>query len=96
MRINGRQLMILSDALADLKIVGKPQCHIIAIAKEQGFPAASVGCALSRVRTGMKPEEMTCALPADKLADIVVQIENAVSIVNRVAKYAAHDAKRFA
>ena len=28
-----------------------------------GRAAASVGCALSRARTGMKPEEMTCALP---------------------------------
>ena len=55
----------------DLRIEGKPQCHIVAIAKEQGDPAASVGCALSRVRTGMSVTEMTCAIPAAKLAEVV-------------------------
>ena len=45
--------MVLSDAVPGLRIEGKPQCHIVAIAKEQGEVAASVGCALSRVRTGM-------------------------------------------
>ncbi len=95
LRINGRQLMILSDALPDLQIVGKPQCHIIAIAKEQQVPAASVGCALSRVRTGMHPEEMTCALPASRLAAITTEVESAAEIATQVAKYAAQDAKKF-
>ena len=63
LRVTGRQLMVLSDAIPGLRIEGKPQCHIVAIAKEEGVPAASVGCALSRVRTGMPPTEMTCALP---------------------------------
>ena len=53
LRVNGQQLMVLSDAIPGLRIEGKPQCHIVAIAKEQGVIAASVGCALSRVRTGM-------------------------------------------
>ena len=96
LRINGRQLMILSDAFSDLKIVGKPQCHILAMAKEENIPAASVGCALSRVRTGMQPEEMTCALPAGRLEDLVIQVEKAVSVVNTVAKYAAREARKFA
>ncbi len=95
LRINGRQLMILSDALPDLKIVGKPQCHIIAIAKEENVPAASVGCALSRVRTGMRPEEMTCAIPAKRSEEIISKIEDAVLVVNTVAKYAAQDARKF-
>ena len=64
LRLNGKQLMVLSDAMPGLRIEGKPQCHIVAIAKEQGEIAASVGCALSRVRTGMPPTEMTCAIPA--------------------------------
>ena len=68
LRVTGRQLMVLSDAIPGLRIEGKPQCHIVAIAKEEGVPAASVGCALSRVRTGMPPTEMTCALPASQLA----------------------------
>ena len=63
LRVNGRQMMVLSDALPGLKIEGKPQCHIVALAKEHGEVAASVGCALSRARTGMRPDEMTLALP---------------------------------
>ncbi|MDA1095617.1 MAG: DUF169 domain-containing protein [Acidobacteria bacterium] len=32
LRITGRQLMVLHDAFPNLRIEGKPQCHIIAIA----------------------------------------------------------------
>jgi uncharacterized protein (DUF169 family) len=96
LRVNGRQMMVLSDALPGLSIEGKPQCHIVAIAKEHGRPAASVGCALSRARTGMTPDEMTCALPAADLPAIVEAIETTAGIDTTVAKYAAADARRFA
>jgi len=95
LRVNGRQLMVLSDAIPGLLIGGKPQCHIVALAKEQRLPAASVGCALSRVRTGMTPEEMTCALPAADLDGLVVTIERAAETDATVARYAAGDARRF-
>jgi uncharacterized protein (DUF169 family) len=95
-RVNGRQMMVISDAIPSLSIGGKPQCHIVAIAKEQRAPAASVGCALSRARTGMSPDEMTCAFPTDSLDEIVGLIEQASSIDNDVARYAARDARRFA
>ena len=75
LRVTGRQLMVLSDAIPGLRIEGKPQCHIVAIAKEESVPAASVGCALSRVRTGMPPTEMTCALPASQLPEILESIK---------------------
>ncbi|MDA8295764.1 MAG: DUF169 domain-containing protein [Actinomycetota bacterium] len=94
LRVNGRQLMVLSDALAELTIQGKPQCHIVALA-ERGTPAASVGCALSRSRTGMRPEEMTCALPAARLAEAVEAIEQTAAVDSGVARYAASDARRF-
>jgi uncharacterized protein (DUF169 family) len=96
LRVNGKQLMVLSDAIPDLRVEGKPQCHIVAIAKEQGVPAASVGCALSRVRTGMSVNEMTCAIPAGKLAEVVESIERNAVADNAVARYAADDARRFA
>ena len=96
LRVNGKQLMVLSDAIPDLRVEGKPQCHIVAIAKEQGVPAASVGCALSRVRTGMSVNEMTCAIPAAKLAEVVESIERNAVADNAVARYAADDARRFA
>jgi len=95
LRVNGKQLMVLSDAIPELRVEGKPQCHIVAIAKEEQVPAASVGCALSRVRTGMPPTEMTCAIPASKLAEIVASIERNAVADNAVARYAADDARRF-
>lgn len=96
LRVNARQLMVLSDAIPGLSIQGKPQCHIVAVAKEQGVAAASVGCALSRQRTGMRPEEMTCALPAAELGSIVAAVEQTAQIDAAVGRYAAEDARRFA
>src|SRR5262249_6900820 len=63
LRLNGKQQMLLHDAWPELRFEGKPQCHIIPIAKEQGEIAVSVGCMLSRVRTGMSNNEVTCAIP---------------------------------
>src|SRR5215510_10591488 len=96
LRVSGRQLMVLSDAIPGLRVEGKPQCHIVALAKEEQIPAASVGCALSRVRTGMPPTEMTCALPASQLPDIVASIKRNAEADATVARYAAEDARRFA
>ncbi len=96
LRVHGKQLMVLSDAIPGLRIEGKPQCHIVAIAKELGEPAASVGCALSRVRTGMSATEMTCAIPARRLAEVVAAIQRNATADTAVARYAAEDAKRFA
>lgn len=96
LRVNGRQLMVLSDSIPGLRIEGKPQCHIVAIAKEHGEAAASVGCALSRARTGMKPDEMTFAVPGSRLAEVVEAVERTAAVDTVVAKYAADDARRFA
>ncbi|MGO9560200.1 MAG: DUF169 domain-containing protein [Acidimicrobiales bacterium] len=95
LRVNGRQMMVLSDSIPGLSIEGKPQCHIVALAKEHGRPAASVGCALSRARTGMRPDEMTCALPASQLGELVASIEKTSAVDSAVARYAAEDARRF-
>jgi uncharacterized protein (DUF169 family) len=94
-RTNSRGVMTIRDAVPDLVIEGKPQCHIVAIAKEQRRPAASVGCASSRARTGMSAQDMTCALPGLRLAAIVAAIESAASVDATVARYAAEDAQRF-
>lgn len=95
LRVNGRQMMVLSDALPGLRIEGKPQCHIVALAKEHGEVAASVGCALSRARTGMRSDEMTFALPGSRLAEVTAAVERTAAIDTVVAKYAADDARRF-
>lgn len=95
LRINGKTAMILHDAMPELRFEGKPQCHIIPIAKEQGQVALSVGCMLSRVRTGMTNTEMTCAIPGRKLADTVKKLESTCGADKAVATYAAEDARRF-
>jgi uncharacterized protein (DUF169 family) len=95
LRVNGKQLMTISDAWPGLRIEGKPQCHIVAIAKEHAEPAASVGCALSRVRTGMNVAEMTVAIPAARLTEFVAALAKTASVDNVVARYAADDAARF-
>jgi len=48
LRVNGKQQMLLHDAWPGLRFEGKPQCHIIPIAKERGEIAVSVGCMLHR------------------------------------------------
>ena len=96
LRVNGRQMMVLHDAVPGMAIEGKPQCHIVALAKEHGKVAASVGCALSRARTGMRPEEMTCAIPAARLAEVVEALERTSEIDSMVATYAARDGRRSA
>lgn len=95
LRISGRQLMVLHDAFPGLRIEGKPQCHIVAIAKEQGEMAASVGCQLSRVRTGMANSEMTCVIPAGQLGGLLERLKATSAADNAVARYAAADMTRF-
>ena len=95
-RLNGKQLMVLSDAEPNLLIEGKPQCHIIPLAREKQEVAASVGCMLSRVRTGMPSTEMTCAIPAARLAELVEKLERTNAVDSVVAQYASEDAARFA
>ena len=94
LRVDAKQLMTISDALPGLRIEGKPQCHIVPLAAS-GEVAASVGCALSRVRTGMKPHEMTCAIPASRLPEVVERLRSTVAADSTVATYAAEDKRRF-
>jgi uncharacterized protein (DUF169 family) len=95
LRLNAKQGMILSDALSDLRFEGKPQCHIIPIAKEEQQVAISVGCMLSRVRTGMSNNEMTCATPASRLPEVIDKLKMTCTADNAVAAYASEDGRRF-
>jgi hypothetical protein len=51
---------------------------------------------LSRVRTGMSNGEMSCAIPAAKLAETVAALRRNAETERAVAGYAAADAVRFA
>ena len=96
LRVNGKQAMLLKDAWPELRTEGKPQCHIVPIAMETGEAALSVGCMLSRVRTGMNNAEMTCAVPGDRLDALLDALAAAQPADRAVAQYAAEDQKRFA
>jgi uncharacterized protein (DUF169 family) len=95
LRLHGKQQMLLHDAWPGLRFEGKPQCHIVAIAKEHGEVAMSVGCMLSRVRTGMSNNEVTCAIPVSRVAALIERVHTARVADNAVAAYAAEDSKRF-
>lgn len=95
LRVNAKGAMVLSDALPELRFEGKPQCHIIPIAKEAGEVALSVGCMLSRVRTGMPNTEMTCAIPGPRLAEVVGRLRETCAADAAVAAYASEDSRRF-
>jgi uncharacterized protein (DUF169 family) len=95
LRLNAKQAMVLDDALGGVRFEGKPQCHVLAIAKDGGETAISVGCMLSRVRTGMANTEMSCAIPYAKLADTVAALRRNAETERAVAAYAAADAGRF-
>ena len=55
----------------------------------------SVGCMLSRVRTGLPNSEMTCAIPGSKLAGVIAALKTTAVADFAVASYASQDAKRF-
>ena len=95
LRLNGKQQMLLHDAWPGLRFEGKPQCHIIPIAKENGEIAVSVDCMLSRVRTGMSNNEVTCAIPASRVSMLIQRLHSARTADNAVAAYAAEDSRRF-
>lgn len=95
LRLNAKQAMMLHDAWPNLRFEGKPQCQIIPIAKEHGDVAVSVGCILSRVRTGLSSNEMACAVPTGLLPSLVDGLQKATAADRAVAAYAANDTGRF-
>src|SRR5262249_50732987 len=96
LRLNPKQVMIMHDAMPGMRMEGKPQCHIIAIAKEQQEVAASVGCMLRRVRTGLPNSQMTCAIPAQRLPEVVERLKITCAADLNVADYAAGEGRRIA
>ena len=94
LRLSPYQAMELGDAVS-IHLSGKPQCQILPIAIDQDKVALSMGCALSRARTGMGDDELTCAIPPGQLAEIVANLEGVVGADQQVVGYAHADAARF-
>ena len=95
LRVSAKQAMTLHAAVPGLRVEGKPQCHIIPLAIENGDASISVGCTLSRVRTGLTNNEMVCAIPARRLPEILGLLERSCQADSAVSAYAADDSKRF-
>jgi len=93
-RLTAKSLMVLSDALPGLKVEGKPQCHIVAMAKEHGEVAASVAAPVPGAH-GMPSTDHTCAIPAARLGEVIDAVERTAEVDAVVARYAAEDAARF-
>jgi uncharacterized protein (DUF169 family) len=89
-RIAASSLMSLQGACPELSMVTKPQCQIVPLAL-QGTIAVSPGCAVSRVRTGLPADELTCAFPARELAGVVARIERSMAADAAVSAYADAD-----
>lgn len=93
MRLTATSLMSLQGACPELALVNKPQCQIVPLALE-GRMAVSPGCAVSRVRTGLPADELTCALPAQELPRIVARLELSQAADNAVGAFAEADIRQ--
>ena len=89
-RLTVSSLMSLQGACPELSLVTKPQCQIVPLGLA-GTVAVSPGCAVSRVRTGLPAGELTCALPAHELADIVTRLARSRDADAEVSAFAAID-----
>lgn len=89
-RLTASSLMSLQAACPQMSLVTKPQCQIVPLALA-GTVAVSPGCAVSRVRTGLPAGELTCALPARELADIVARLAASRAADAAVSAFAAAD-----
>jgi uncharacterized protein (DUF169 family) len=92
-RLTARSLMSLQGACPELSLVNKPQCQIVPLAL-QGRMAVSPGCAVSRIRTGLPADELTCALPARELPRIIARLELSLAADAAVSAYAEADIRQ--
>ena len=94
LRVSPRQMMEINDAV-EVDWSGKPQCQILPKAAEQGVIAVSMGCALSRARTGMGDDELTVAVPGPRVAELVAALQPVTTADAAVVGYAMADLARF-
>ena len=94
LRLRPRQMMELADAVP-VEFSGKPQCQILPRAADSNTIAASMGCALSRARTGMGDDELTVGVPAGRVAEVVESLGSVTRADAAVVGYAEADLTRF-
>jgi uncharacterized protein (DUF169 family) len=94
LRVSPRQMMEINDAV-EVEWSGKPQCQILPRAADTGVIAASMGCALSRARTGMGDDELTVAVPGGRVSELVDALKSVCRADEAVGVYAEADLTRF-
>jgi uncharacterized protein (DUF169 family) len=82
--------MTLLGAIPELTLARKPQCVIVPLA-HGGQVAVSPGCAVSRTRTNLPDDELTCAMPARDLESIISRLEASTAADRAVSEFAAAD-----
>lgn len=94
LRVVPKQMMAINDAVP-VEWSGKPQCQILPRAVNKGVIAASMGCALSRARTGMGDDELTIAVPGSRIAEVIEALRPVRASDAAVVGYATADMERF-
>jgi len=92
-RLSPTALMTLHGAVPELTLARKPQCVIVPLA-HSGQVAVSPGCAVSRARTNLPDDELTCAIPARDLESIIDRLEASAAADRAVSEFAAADMDR--
>jgi uncharacterized protein (DUF169 family) len=89
-RLSPSALMTLLGAVPELTLARKPQCVIVPLA-HAGQVAVSPGCAVSRTRTNLPDDKLTCAIPARDLESIISRLETSTAADRAVSEFAAAD-----
>ena len=92
-RLSPTALMTLLGAVPELTLASKPQCVIVPLA-HAGQVAVSPGCAVSRIRTRLPEDAMTCAIPARELPSLIERLEGSTAADRAVSEFAAADMDR--
>lgn len=92
-KLSPTALMTLLGAVPDLTLARRPQCVIVPLA-HAGQVAVSPGCAVSRTRTNLPEDELTCAIPARDLESIIDRLESSTAADRAVSEFAAADMAR--
>jgi uncharacterized protein (DUF169 family) len=89
-RLSPTSLMTLLGAVPDPILARKPQCMIVPLA-HAGHVTVSPGCAVSRTRTNLPDDELTCAIPARDLESLIERLEASTAADRAVSEFAAAD-----
>ncbi len=89
-QLSAAALMSLLGAIPDLTLARKPQCVIVPLAAA-GQIAVSPGCAVSRTRTGLPDDDLTCAIPGRDLQSVIDRLEASTASDRAVSEFAAAD-----